>query len=234
LLTGKLVSLRAVEKEDAEHIRDWLTDPDLLHMLGARPIPLASIDPEKLPEMFRMREGRVLAILSKDKALVGLVAVGNFHEFNRTASIMVLVGDRSEWNRGYGTDTVRTVTAFAFQDLNLNCLEAVIPEFNARALKMFAKVGYQIEGTLRSRFYGRGKYWNMVTTSAIREGWRPDIVDVQAPRQVGVQSPNAISTAQSASVPAPAPVSASVHEGPPDARPVPIGEVSPPTNGASF
>jgi RimJ/RimL family protein N-acetyltransferase len=112
VLTGKVVTLRAVEKEDAERVREWLSDPDLLHMLGARPIPLGSIDPEKLPEMFRMREGRVLAILSKDKTLIGLVAVGNFHEFNRTASIMVLIGDRAEWNRGYGSDAVRTVTAF--------------------------------------------------------------------------------------------------------------------------
>ena len=94
MLSGKLVSLRAVEKEDAEHIRDWLTDPDLLHRLGARPIPLGSLDPEKLPEMFRLREGRVLAVITKDKVLIGLVAVGNFHEFNRTASIIAMIGDR--------------------------------------------------------------------------------------------------------------------------------------------
>jgi RimJ/RimL family protein N-acetyltransferase len=227
LLTGKLVSLRAVEKEDAEHIRDWLTDPDLLHMLGARPIPLGSIDPEKLPEMFRMREGRVLAILSRDKSLVGLVGVGNFHEFNRTASIMVLIGDRSEWNRGYGSDAVRTVTAFVFHDLNLNCLEAIVPEFNTRALKMFQKVGYQVEGTLRHRFFGRGQYWNMVVTSAVREGWRPDTSDVQTSRQGGVQSPNSIADA-------PPPVAPVVVDGPPDARPVPIGESAPPTSGVSF
>jgi RimJ/RimL family protein N-acetyltransferase len=226
LLTGKLVSLRAVEKEDAEHIRDWLTDPDLLHLLGARPIPVGSIDPEKLPEMFRMREGRVLAVLSRDKTLIGLVAVGNFHEFNRTASIMVVVGDRSEWNRGYGSDAVRTVTAFVFHDLNLNCLEAAIPEFNTRALKMFQKVGYQVEGTLRHRFFGRGRYWNMIVTSAVREGWRPDVGDVQAPREAGVQSPNSLGDA----APAPPPAI----DSPPDARPVPIGESSPPSTGLSF
>jgi RimJ/RimL family protein N-acetyltransferase len=224
LLTGKLVSLRAVEKEDAEPIRDWLTDPDLLHLLGARPIPLGSLDPEKLPEMFRMREGRVLAVLSRDKTLIGLVAVGNFHEFNRTASIMVLIGDRSEWNRGYGSDAVRTVTAFVFHDLNLNCLEATIPEFNTRALKMFQKVGYQVEGTLRHRFFGRGRYWNVVVTSAVRDGWRPDVGDLQTPRQAGVQSPNSLSDV------APTPAA----DAPPDARPVPIGEAAPPSSGASF
>src|SRR5262245_9020231 len=174
--------------------------------------------------MFRMREGRVLAVLSRDKSLIGLVAVGNFHEFNRTASIMVLIGDRSEWNRGYGSDAVRTVTAFVFHDLNLNSLEATIPEFNARALKMFQKVGYQVEGTLRNRFFGRGRYWNLVVTSAVRDDWRPDMADQASPRQAGVQSPNSVVEA------APSPAVST----PPDARPVPIGEAGPPSSGASF
>jgi len=224
VLTGKVVSLRAVEKEDAEHVREWLSDPDLLHMLGARPIPLGTLDPDKLPEMFRMREGRVLAIDSRDKQLVGLVVVGNFHEFNRTASILILIGDRSEWNRGYGSDAVRTVTAFVFHDLNLNCLEAVIPEFNARALKMFQKVGFQVEGTLRNRFFGRGRYWNMTVVSAIRDGWRGDAVQ-PGQVQAAVQPP----------APPAEPVTvASGDFSPPDSRPLPIGESAPPTGGASF
>src|SRR5262245_35558620 len=164
--------------------------------------------------MFRMREGRVLAVLSRDKSVIGLVAVGNFHEFNRTASIMVLIGDRAEWNRGYGSDAVRTVTAFVFHDLNLNCLEATIPEFNTRALRMFQKVGYQVEGTLRDRFFGRGRYWNMVVTSAVRDEWRPDVSDVQAPQQAGVQSPTAV-----AEVAPPTPAPAPSVDGPPDSRP---------------
>lgn len=171
MLNGKLVSLRAVEKEDAEAIRDWLTDPELLHLLGARPIPVGHLEIDKLADMFRLRDGRVLAILTRDRVLIGLAAVGNFHEFNRTASMIILIGDRSEWNRGYGADAVRAITKFAFDDLNLNCLEATIPEFNSRALSMFKKVGFQSEGTLRSRFFGRGRYWNVVVTSALRDEW---------------------------------------------------------------
>src|SRR5262245_18194685 len=160
----------------------------MLHMLGARPIPLGSVNPDRLPEMFRLREGRVLAVLSRDKSLIGLVAVGNFHEFDRTASLIVLIGDRSEWNRGYGSDVIRTVTSFVFHDLNVNCLEATIPEFNTRALKVFQKAGYQVEGTLLQRFFGRGRYWNLIVTSAVRESWRPDGAEV-TPRQVEQQTP---------------------------------------------
>jgi RimJ/RimL family protein N-acetyltransferase len=171
MLHGKSVVLRAVEKDDVEQIKEWLADPELLHGLGARPVPLGSIDPEKLPEQFRLRDGRILAVVSKDKHLLGLVALGNFHEQNRTASVMVLIGDRGEWNRGYGSDALRTAVRFAFEDLNLNCLEAQIPRFNQRGQRVFEKVGFVVEGTLRSRFYGRGRYWDMLIASALRDGW---------------------------------------------------------------
>jgi RimJ/RimL family protein N-acetyltransferase len=171
MLHGKSVVLRAVEKEDVDQIKEWLADPELLHALGARPIPLASVDPEKLPEQFRLRDGRILAVVSKDKHLLGLVALGNIHEHNRTASVMVLIGDRGEWNRGYGSDALRTAVRFAFEDLNLNCVEAQIPRFNSRGQHVFEKVGFVVEGTLRNRFYGRGRYWDVVVASAQRDDW---------------------------------------------------------------
>ena len=171
MLQGKQVILRAVEKEDVDTIKEWLADAELLHGLGARPIPLGNVDPEKLPEQFRLRDGRILAVVSKDKNMLGLIAFGNLHEQNRTASIMVLIGDRGEWNRGYGSDALRTAVRFAFEDLNLNCVEAHIPQFNTRGLRVFEKVGFAPEGTLRGRFFGRGKYWDVVVASALREGW---------------------------------------------------------------
>jgi RimJ/RimL family protein N-acetyltransferase len=215
LLQGKLVSLRGVEKEDYEPIREWLTDPDLLHLLGARPIPIGNVDAEKLPELFRLREGRVLAITTRDKVLVGLIAVGNFHEFNRTAQVIVLIGDRGEWGRGFGTDALRMVTRFAFDDLNLNSLEAHIPEFNGRALKAFAKVGYEREGQLRKRLFLRGRYWDVVVAGALRDTWNGGVGVDQATMEAAAQSANSESAA--------APVGAYVgHSSEP--RPVPIGQ----------
>lgn len=176
MLHGKLVSLRAVEKEDYEQIKEWLTEPDLLYLLGARLLPMSTIDPDKLPELFRMRDGRVQSIVTRDRGLVGLAVVGNFHEFNRTAQIMILIGDRSEWNRGYGSDAIRGVVKFAFDELNLNCVEAIIPAFNQRAQRVFEKVGFSVEGRLRSRFFGRGQFRDIIVVSAVRDGWNGERV----------------------------------------------------------
>lgn len=197
MLQGKLVLLRGVEKEDLEQIRDWLTDPELLHLLGARPIPIGSIDADKLPELFRLREGRALAITSRDKVLVGVIAVGNFHEFNRTAQVLVLIGDRGEWARGFGTEALRMVTKFAFDDLNLNSLEAHIPEFNGRALRAFNKVGYQREGQLRQRLFLRGRYWDLVVASAVRESWNGGANVEQAAMEAAARTANAESMSPS-------------------------------------
>lgn len=203
MLQGKLVLLRGVEKEDLDHVRDWLTDPELLHMLGARPIPIGSIDAEKLPELFRFREGRVLAITTRDKMLLGLIAVGNFHEFNRTAQVLVLIGDRGEWGRGFGTDALRMVTKFVFDDLNLNSIEAHIPEFNGRALRAFQKVGYEREGQLRQRLFLRGRYWDVVVASALRDSWQGGANVDAATLESAARSSNADAAAPSQPTPVP-------------------------------
>jgi RimJ/RimL family protein N-acetyltransferase len=163
----------------------------LLHLLGARPIPIGNVDADKLPELFRLREGRVLAITTRDKQLVGLIAVGNFHEFNRTAQVLVLIGNRGEWGRGFGTDALRMVTRFAFDDLNLNSLEAHIPEFNGRALRAFTKVGYQSEGQLRQRLFLRGRYWDVVVAGALRDNWNAGSGSDQATMEAAARSSNA-------------------------------------------
>jgi RimJ/RimL family protein N-acetyltransferase len=191
LLQGKLIMLRGVEKEDFEQIREWLTEPELLHLLGARPIPIGNVDAEKLPELFRLREGRVLAITTRDKVLVGLIAVGNFHEFNRTAQVLVLIGDRGEWGRGFGTEALRMVTRFAFDDLNLNSLEAHVPEFNGRALHAFEKVGFQREGLLRQRLFLRGRYCDVVVVGALRDNWKSGSGIDQATMEAAARSSNA-------------------------------------------
>ncbi len=189
MLHGKLVALRALEKEDAEHIKEWLSDSDLIHAMGGRPIPIAAVDPDKLAEMFRLREGRVLAIVGKDRSLIGVLGVGNVHEFNRSASIIILIAERGEWNRGYGTDALRAAARFAFEELNLNSVEALIPTFNERALHVFQKAGFQVEGTLRERFFARGKYWDLVSLSAVRRTWTGQ--DVGAHASVGESIPTA-------------------------------------------
>lgn len=212
LLQGKLVSLRGVEKEDLEPVREWLTDTELLHLLGARPMPIATVDPEKLPELFRLREGRVMAITSRDRALVGLIAFGNFHEFNRSAQVLVLIGNRGEWNRGLGSDALRLLTRFAFEDLNLNSLEAHVPEFNSRALRAFAKVGYQREGQLRQRLFLRGRYWDIVVAGALRDSWtgeapaQPDPAIVNAVALASAEGIGASATATPSSDPRPMPI----------------------------
>ncbi|TAK20166.1 MAG: N-acetyltransferase [Chloroflexota bacterium] len=197
MLQGKIVALRAVEKEDVESIREWLTDVELIHALGARPIPLATIDPEKLPEVFRLREGRVLSIVGRDRNLIGILGFGNVHEFNRSASLVVLIGDRGEWNRGYASDAIRAAVRFGFEELNLNSIEALIPAFNARALRVFQKAGFAVEGTLRERFFAKGKYWDMISTAAIRGQWTPD----QAVEQTVPVSESATTPARADGVP---------------------------------
>src|SRR5437879_9941124 len=53
------------------------------------------------------------------------------------------------WNRGYGTDAVRTLCRFGFREMNLHRISLHVYDFNPRGVMVYEKVGFREEGRLR-------------------------------------------------------------------------------------
>jgi RimJ/RimL family protein N-acetyltransferase len=46
--------------------------------------------------------------------------------------------------------------------------------FNQRALKVYERVGFVLEGRLRQDAFRRGKYWDTLVMSILRSEWQVD------------------------------------------------------------
>ena len=61
-----------------------------------------------------------------------------------------MIGDKSLWGKGYGTDAMRVVMRLAFDKMNLHrAVAAVCFDFNLRGIKSYEKCGFKREGVLR-------------------------------------------------------------------------------------
>ncbi|WP_416196935.1 GNAT family N-acetyltransferase [Pseudomonas sp. Teo4] len=60
----------------------------------------------------------------------------------------------------------------AFMDLNLNRVYLTVLENNARALSLYKKVGFKVEGTLRQAVFKNGEYCNMTQMSILADDYR--------------------------------------------------------------
>lgn len=94
---------------------------------------------------------------------IGNAKIGFINLTYQTGHLSLFIGDKSSLNRGYATEVVRALTAHAFRHLGLKKIEASCYEENIGSLKTFLKVGYVVEGFMRSNvvFEGRrlGCFW---------------------------------------------------------------------------
>lgn len=76
----------------------------------------------------------------------------------RRAELGIALGDKAYWDGGYGTDTMRTLCRFGFEEMNLHRIELWVFEENVRAQHVYQKVGFTVEGRLRDAMYKAGHY----------------------------------------------------------------------------
>jgi RimJ/RimL family protein N-acetyltransferase len=156
-LRGTLVRLRAWEPQDHAVAVGLFNDHEVRDGLTA-PWPST---PEQLEA--RTRTGLERGDLSfavealEDGVLVGGISVGPIEIPARSGSLGMFVG-KPYWGRGYGTDALLVACRFAFRFANLERIELNVLTENERAVSVYRKVGFAIEGTRRRAEFGRGRH----------------------------------------------------------------------------
>jgi RimJ/RimL family protein N-acetyltransferase len=76
---------------------------------------------------------------------------------SRTALLGIWIG-KPYWDQGLGTDATRTLCRFGFRHMNLQRIELNVFATNPRALRVYEKVGFRLEGTRRRSQFVGGRY----------------------------------------------------------------------------
>ena len=100
---------------------------------------------------------------------IGNVNIQNIDWINRTASVPIFIGDKSEWGKGYAAEARMLALKFAFEERNLNRIEDLVLESNIPSIKLHERCGYRREGVLRNSIYKSGKYHNQIVMGLLRE-----------------------------------------------------------------
>jgi RimJ/RimL family protein N-acetyltransferase len=158
---GELVRLRAMEPEDAAAQHTWLNDPEVVRHLAWRyPISLSALAARLQDAAPMTFAGPRFSVERRDTGeLVGYVALRDVTPESRHAELDLLIGERSAWGQGLGTDTARAACAFAFDAVGLHRVSLWVLAENAAALRAGEKAGFEREGTARERFF-RGGRWH--------------------------------------------------------------------------
>jgi len=132
VISGKRVRLRAIEREDIPTFVKWVNDPELQGYLGRTPYPISFAAEERWFErQLNDEKSRIFAIETEKGVHIGNIGLHEIAYKDGKATLGIMIGEKGYWDQGYGTDAIRTLLSFAFQELNLHRVSLEVFEFNS-------------------------------------------------------------------------------------------------------
>jgi RimJ/RimL family protein N-acetyltransferase len=83
-----------------------------------------------------------------------------------------MIGEKSYWNQGYGTEAMRLMINYGFHTLNLHRIWLRVFEQNKRGIRAYEKAGFVHEGKYRQAEYQHGKYQDVLLMSILNDEWQ--------------------------------------------------------------
>ena len=170
---GEKTILRAIEKQDNIILKEMINDPQTEMMLGGNSFPISTESQENWFASLKNNPHELRCIVADKNApdiAIGTVILSDIDYINGNAQIHIkLTNNEKVRRKGYGSDAISAITKYAFSFLRLHCIYAEVISYNEPSQKMFLKCNYQREGTLKSRIFKQGTYWDVVVYSKQNE-----------------------------------------------------------------
>jgi RimJ/RimL family protein N-acetyltransferase len=164
-----------LERHDLAALNRWRNDTEVIRHLVTN---FHFIGPEVDARWYdaylagRDRAVRLAIVDTEYDRIVGCAYLTDVHRLNRSAEFSVFIGESDYWSRGYGTEAARTMLAHAFDDLNLHRVYLSVLTENARAVRLYERVGFAHEGRLREAVFKDGRYCDVLRMAILEPDYR--------------------------------------------------------------
>jgi RimJ/RimL family protein N-acetyltransferase len=183
LFEGQRIRLAPPDAErDAELVAKWTHDPEYLRLLSAdiaKPLSPFQIKKqyEEMDKEAEKHDAFNFAVrLKEDDRLIGFARLFRIEWTHATGSLQIGLGDRNDRGKGYGTEVLRLLLRYAFEELNLYRLAATTAEYNTGAIRFFERVGFVVEVRRRQAIQRDGKRWDAVMLGLLRDEWKREMI----------------------------------------------------------
>jgi RimJ/RimL family protein N-acetyltransferase len=168
------IYLRAAERSDIPLFVRWYTDRRTTATL-LMSSPMSEAAEERWFDRMLDAQGRdgwffVICRRADDRPVGGI----DLHDVNLrsgSASLGIAIGQPEDTGQGYGSGALEALLAFGFGQLRLERIELDVYAFNDRARRVYERVGFVHEGTLRHALFRDGAFHDVHRMSILRDEW---------------------------------------------------------------
>lgn len=161
-LTGNKVFLRALEPEDLEFVFAIENDESIWEVSNTQTPYSRFLIKQYLEnaqqDIYEAKQLRLAIAKQGSGKTVGLIDLFDYDPRNHRAGIGIVIKDKSNRDKGYGSEAVELLIKYSFSHLGLHQLYANIAADNVRSVELFTKFGFVLSGVKKDWNRMNGKY----------------------------------------------------------------------------
>src|SRR5699024_926316 len=161
--------LRVLEKDDLEFLHKLHNDPNVMDFWFSE----SHLSMEQLKQHFdkgieddNLRQ----FILTENNERLGFVGIVCISPKHRHAEFVIMI-DPGHQGNGHATAATRLAIRYAFNTLNLHKLYLIVDKENKKAIHIYEKAGFQVEGEKNEHFFVNGSYHDAISMYILAEDY---------------------------------------------------------------
>ncbi len=178
-IQGERVLLRALTHADSETLRGFVNDPEVMQYSnnygpvheGQQAQWMASALSSPGATWFGICDAQ-----TEGFPLIGTCCLVDFDPIARSIELRIRLGHRPSWGRKFGQEACRLLLRYGFEERNLERIWLRVFSGNARAIRLYEKLGFTTEGVLRCAAYIKGQWQDVHLMAILRDEWQSEVI----------------------------------------------------------
>lgn len=150
------LKLRPLEREDLKFVHSLDNDANVMRYWFEEPYE-AFVELQELYDKHIHDQTERRFIIDHNGVNLGLVELIEIDYIHRRSEFQIII-DPQHQNKGYAMIATRMAMDYAFLVLNLYKLYLIVDNDNSKAIHVYEKLGFEVEGVLKHEFFVNGDY----------------------------------------------------------------------------
>ncbi|RLM27833.1 spermidine acetyltransferase [Brenneria alni] len=158
--TSNTVRLRPLERDDLTFVHQLDNNASVMRYWFEEPYE-AFVELSDLYDKHIHDQSERRFIIEHEQTKVGLVELVEINHIHRRAEFQIII-DPAYQGQGYASEAAKLAMDYGFSVLNLYKLYLIVDKENNRAIHIYSKLGFEVEGELIHEFFINGEYRNTI------------------------------------------------------------------------
>ena len=162
-IVGEKVALGPDRSDLAPLYHRWSNDFEVVRLMGT-PRPSTLDSEEALHSRISKDQDHASFTIYEKAQLrpIGAAGLVDINHSKRTAEFYIMIGDKTSWGKGYGTECARLMLDYGFTCLGLHNIFLWVNAANERGIRAYRRAGFRVAGRQRQSVRLGGRAYDSI------------------------------------------------------------------------